>query len=39
MKRRDFQRAFGDAPEDFRLRLRQTLDGLEEKEMKKRYKI
>lgn len=39
MNRRDFQRAFGDAPEDFRLRLRQTLDGLEEKEMKKRYKF
>lgn len=39
MNRRDFQRAFGDAPEDFRLRLHQTLDGLEEKEMKKRYKL
>lgn len=39
MNRRDFQRAFGDAPEDFHLRLRQTLDGLEEKEMKKRYKF
>ena len=39
MNRHDFQRAFGDAPEDFRLRLRQTLDGLEEKEMKKRYKF
>jgi len=39
MNRHDFQRAFGDVPEDFRLRLRQTLDGLEEKEMKKRYKF
>lgn len=39
MNRRDFQRAFGDAPEDFHLRLQATLDGLEEKNMKKKYKF
>lgn len=39
MKRQDLQRAFGDAPDEFRLRLRQTLDGLEERKMKQRYKL
>ena len=39
MNRKDMQHAFGHADEAFRLRLRQTLDGLEEKEMKKRYKF
>ena len=39
MNRRDFQRAFGDVPEDFHLRLQETLDGLEEKNMKKKYKL
>ena len=39
MNRRDFQRAFGDVPEDFHLRLQATLDGLEEKNMKKKYKF
>ena len=39
MNQKDFQNIFGDAPEDFRLRLRETLDGLEEKNMKKRYKV
>ena len=39
MNRKDMLRAFGGADEAFRLRLRQTLDGLEEKEMKKRYKL
>ena len=39
MNQKDMQHAFGHADEAFRLRLRQTLDGLEEKEMKKRYKL
>ena len=39
MNRRDYQRAFGDASEDFRLRLHQTLDGLEERNMKRRYRF
>ena len=36
MKRTDWQSAFGEVDEDFHLRLRSTLDGLEEKDMKKR---
>ena len=36
MKRTDWQNAFGEADEDFHLRLRSTLDGLEEKNVKKR---
>ena len=36
MKRTDWQNAFGEVPEDFHLRLRSTLDGLEERDMKKR---
>ena len=36
MKRTDWQNAFGEVPEDFHLRLRSTLDGLEERYMKKR---
>ena len=36
MKRSDWQNAFGEVPEDFHLRLRSTLDGLEERDMKKR---
>ena len=39
MNRKDMQRAFGNADDAFRLRLRQTLDGLEEKEMKKKYRL
>ena len=39
MNRSDWQNAFGDVPEEFRLHLHQTLDGLEEKNMKKRYKL
>lgn len=36
MKRTDWQNAFGEVPEDFHLRLRSTLDRLEESDMKKR---
>ena len=36
MKRTDWQNAFGEVDEDFHLRLRSTLNGLEEKDMKKR---
>ena len=39
MNQRDWQNAYGNAPEDFHLRLVETLDGLEEKKMKKRYKF
>lgn len=39
MTRRQWQRAFGEAPEDFRVRLSETLDNLEERDMKKRYKF
>ena len=39
MNRKDWQNAYGNAPEDFHLRLVDTLDGLEEKKMKKRYKL
>lgn len=39
MKREDWQNAFGQPDEDFRLHLRQTLDDLEEKNVKKRTKI
>ena len=36
MKRTDWQSAFGEVDEDFHLRLRSTLDGLEERDMKKK---
>ena len=36
MNREDWKRIYGDVPEDFRLRLRSTLNGLEERKMKKR---
>ena len=39
MNKRDWQAAFGETPEDFRLHLRQTLDGLEEKKVKPKYKL
>ena len=39
MNQKNWQNAFGNAPEDFHLRLVETLDGLEEREMKKRYKF
>lgn len=39
MNRQDWQDAFGEVPEDFHRQLCTTLDGLEEKEMKKRYKF
>lgn len=39
MNQRDWQSAYGNAPEDFHLRLTETLDGLEEEKMKKRYKF
>lgn len=39
MKRTDWQSAFGEVPEDFHLRLRSTLDGLEERDMKKRKNL
>ena len=39
MKRTDWQSAFGEVPEDFHLRLRSTLNGLEEKDMKKRKNL
>jgi len=39
MKSMDWKNIYGDAPEDFHLRLRETLDGLEENDMKKRYKL
>lgn len=35
----DWKNIYGDVPEDFRLRLRETLDGLEENKMKKKYKL
>lgn len=38
LEQRDFQNLYGEAPEDFYLRLQETLNGLEEVEMKKRYK-
>lgn len=37
LRQKDFQNAYGNAPEDFHLRLLETLNGLEEKKMKKRY--
>ena len=39
MKRTDWQNAFGEVDEDFHLRLRSTLNGLEEKEMKKKRNL
>ena len=39
MTRQEWQRAFGDMPEDFRDRLGDTLCDLEEGDMKKRYKF
>ena len=36
MKRTDWQSAFGEVDEDFHLRLRSTLDGLEERDMKQK---
>ena len=39
MKRTDWQNAFGEVDEDFHLRLRSTLDGLEERDMKKRKNL
>ena len=39
MNRKDWQNAYGNAPEDFHLRLVDTLDGLEEKKMKRRYRL
>lgn len=39
MTRQEWQRAFGDMPEDFRDRLGDTLCDLEERDMKKRYKF
>ena len=39
MKQRNWQDAYGDAPTEFHLRLVEALDGLEEREMKKRYKF
>lgn len=39
MKRTDWQHAFGEVDEDFHLRLRSTLNGLEEKDMKKRRNL
>ena len=39
MKRTDWQSAFGEVDEDFHLRLRSTLNGLEEKDMKKRRNL
>ena len=39
MNQRYWRSAYGTAPEDFHLRLVDTLDGLEEREMKKRYKF
>ena len=39
MNRKYWQNAFGNAPEDFHLRLVETLDGLEEEKMKKRYRF
>ncbi|MBQ8506989.1 MAG: hypothetical protein IJ466_06135 [Clostridia bacterium] len=39
MNRQDWQSAFGNVPEDFHDRLRGTLNGLEERKMKKRYKF
>ena len=39
MNQRDWQSAYGNAPEDFHLRLAETLDGLEEEKMKKRHKF
>lgn len=38
MKQNDWQKLFGEADEDFHLRLLETLNGLEDKKMKKRYK-
>lgn len=37
--RKEFQNIYGDAPVDFHLRLTETLNGLEERKMKKRYKL
>jgi len=39
MTKREWQQAFGDAPEDFLDRLGDTLRDLEERDMKKRYKF
>ena len=39
MNRTDWQSAFGEVDEDFHLRLRSTLNGLEEKDMKKRRNL
>ena len=38
MKQNDWQKLFGEADEDFHLRLLETLNGLEDKKMKKGYK-
>ena len=39
MRRTDWQNAFGEVDEDFHLRLRSTLNGLEENDMKKRKNL
>ena len=39
MNRYEWQKAFGEAPEGFRDQLRSTLNDLEDKEMKRRYKF
>ncbi len=39
MKQSDWQRAFGDAPDDFRRCMRNTLNDLEEKDMNKKMKL
>lgn len=39
MNRQDWQSAFGKAPEDFHDRLRGTLNGLEDRKMKKKYRF
>lgn len=39
MNKHEWQKAFGETPESFRDQLRSTLNDLEDKNMKKRYKI
>ena len=39
MNQKYWQNAFGNAPEEFHLRLTHTLEGLEEREMKQRFKF
>lgn len=39
MNQNDWRQIYGDVPENFHIRLRETLDGLEDKKMKKRYKL